>query len=751
VHRELLVCALLIALPLSLAGFGKAKTKKTRSTSSQQTKNPPRPDEVSAEATLERLSQEYLNSPDVQSRKNLISFCESSRGRSVAGLAYFLIGFDELQHNRLDGAEEFLRKAVSYPTPIDDYARYYRAEALFKLRRFEESHADLKDYLVKFRESPMREKALSSYWEASVTLNRPQAILESVEWLPSKSENPEALYYLAQAQESLGQNQDALSTYQRLYYRFPLYEKNSTVSQRVANLLTSNPELKLEIPKEWRTSRIEKLLQRKQSREALADLESLEQAHPAFARSPQFFLWLGSAQFGTGKYLDAIETFRKVTGSEPERNAQALFYLAESYRKLDDYHLFTQSVETLVEKFPKSAWSESALFSVGNYNLVRRNMEESTDFYQKIVDLFPDGLHAADSHWRVAWRLYRSKSYDRACEMFVDHLMRFPDSDNLLAASYWAARCKEDLGQPGEALKIYRALSRRAGQSYYGLLSYKQMASLKDATKAEQADTPEAAKIVRSLAKNEKAANPSDLSRLETTSWRTWPRVKALGLIQLFDLAARELLRPQVYGDSPVVHFQAAELYYQGKSFLPAISNLRRVFPNYLETPLDHLPKPIWEMFFPVNFASIIFKEADKQKVDPYLLLALIRQESGFDPQALSTANAHGLMQLLPSTARLVAKGMKMNPPSVARLHDPEVNIPLGTKYFSDLLRRFDGQSDKALASYNAGEDRVEAWTTEGFADRAEFVETIPFTQTRNYVKTIDRNYWFYKTLYGGQ
>jgi peptidoglycan lytic transglycosylase len=377
-------------------------------------------------------------------------------------------------------------------------------------------------------------------------------------------------------------------------------------------------------------------------------------------------------------------------------------------------------------------------------------MEESTNFYQKIVDLFPDGLHAADSHWRVSWRFYRLKSYERAGAMFVDHLARFPHSDNRMAASYWAARCKEALGQPGEAFRIYQALYKRSAQSYYGRLSQEQMASLKGTAGTGQTDSPELEQILRALTKNEKTAVPAELSQLDKMSWETWPRVKALALIQLFDKAAQELLRPQVYGESLTVHFQAAQLYYRGKNFLPAISNLRRVFPNYLETPLECLPKSIWEVFFPVNFASILFKEAERQEVDPYLLLALIRQESGFDPQALSIANAHGLMQLLPSTARLVARGMRMHPPSVARLHDPEVNIPLGTKYFSDLLRRFDGQSDKALAGYNAGEDRVEVWTSEGgYADNAEFVETIPFSQTRNYVKTIDRDYWFYKRLYG--
>src|SRR5437867_6731436 len=117
------------------------------------------------------------------------------------------------------------------------------------------------------------------------------------------------------------------------------------------------------------------------------------------------------------------------------------------------------------------------------------------------------------------------------------------------------------------------------------------MASLEGTTSAGQTDTPELAQILRNLTKNKKTAKSADLSQLEKMSWGALPRVKALGLIQLFDQAAQELLRAQIHGESSAVHFQVAQLYYRGKNFLPAISNLRRVFPNYLETPLECLPK----------------------------------------------------------------------------------------------------------------------------------------------------------------
>jgi soluble lytic murein transglycosylase len=239
---------------------------------------------------------------------------------------------------------------------------------------------------------------------------------------------------------------------------------------------------------------------------------------------------------------------------------------------------------------------------------------------------------------------------------------------------------------------------------------------------------------------------------MRSGSLTDWPRVRTLAQIQLFELAAQELQYRPAYGSSRTLDFQIAQLMVKARNFYQSTVVLRRVFPDYLDLPFNALPREIWEMFYPVNYEDIIKREAAKYAIDPFLIMALIRQESAFNPKAVSSADAHGLMQLLPSTARRLSREMKLARPSVARLHEPEVNILFGMRYVSDLLKQFDGQTEKVLASYNAGEHRVESWMSEGtYADSAEFVDTIPFSETRNYVKIINRNYFFYKALYGGE
>jgi soluble lytic murein transglycosylase len=133
----------------------------------------------------------------------------------------------------------------------------------------------------------------------------------------------------------------------------------------------------------------------------------------------------------------------------------------------------------------------------------------------------------------------------------------------------------------------------------------------------------------------------------------------------------------------------------------------------------------------------------------PYLVASLIRQESEFNPGAVSSANAYGLMQLLPRVGKGEAKAAHMRRFSVASLLEPDVNIQLGTHYFKEMVAQYNGQVEYALAAYNAGSNRVDEWLQSGhYRDVAEFVESIPFTETREYVQAIMRNAKVYQRLY---
>jgi soluble lytic murein transglycosylase len=183
-----------------------------------------------------------------------------------------------------------------------------------------------------------------------------------------------------------------------------------------------------------------------------------------------------------------------------------------------------------------------------------------------------------------------------------------------------------------------------------------------------------------------------------------------------------------------------------------ALRYAKKYVPSYFAQDIHELPRDTWALLFPLPWWDQLKKQATAAKVDPYLVAGLIRQESEFDPRAHSRSNARGLMQLLPSTARIMARKVpdpKARRYQLASLFTPDINLVYGTFYLKQVLDQFGGTAEYALAGYNAGENRVVQWLQNGpFEEPAEFVESIPFTETRDYVQAVLRNAALYRALY---
>ncbi len=175
---------------------------------------------------------------------------------------------------------------------------------------------------------------------------------------------------------------------------------------------------------------------------------------------------------------------------------------------------------------------------------------------------------------------------------------------------------------------------------------------------------------------------------------------------------------------------------------------MKAVFPDYLKTPLDTASAEMWRLAFPLPFRQELERNAKLRGLDLYLVAGLIRQESEFTPGALSRANAYGLMQVMPATGRQLARQLKLGRFRNSLLHRPDYNLRLGTVYFRSLLDQHEGSVEAALASYNGGKTRADAWLTWAtYREPAEFVETIPITETRTYVQAVLRNAWMYRRI----
>jgi len=182
-----------------------------------------------------------------------------------------------------------------------------------------------------------------------------------------------------------------------------------------------------------------------------------------------------------------------------------------------------------------------------------------------------------------------------------------------------------------------------------------------------------------------------------------------------------------------------------------ALRYIKHYAPGYLYMPFDQAPLQFWKLAFPIPYQLQITQQSRTQSLDPFFVTALIRQESEFNPSVVSHANAYGLMQLLPGTGRQLARNSGVRRFNASQLLTPDRNIQLGTTYVRNLMNSFGGQEEYVLASYNAGPGRARLWQTWGpFREQAEFIETIPFHETRTYVQVVLRNADTYRRLYGG-
>jgi soluble lytic murein transglycosylase len=271
--------------------------------------------------------------------------------------------------------------------------------------------------------------------------------------------------------------------------------------------------------------------------------------------------------------------------------------------------------------------------------------------------------------------------------------------------------------------------------SYYGRLAGKQL-SLQHAALLATAEVVPASIRVQDPA-------PADLPP-------TAPLIRKLLAAGLYDDALNELRYAQrAWGTSPVIEATIAWVYHEKGDLRRAITIMRRAYPQHMAAGGEGLPNEILQVIFPVTYWTSIKRYASTHDLDPYLIAALIAQESTFDPDAHSSANAWGLMQLVPSTGRRLAASVGIRRFNTRLLTNAEINIRLGTLYFSRLVEQFGG-TYYALASYNAGESRVVRWKADRPSlDEDEFIDDIPFPETQNYVKRILGTAEDYRRLYG--
>ena len=427
---------------------------------------------------------------------------------------------------------------------------------------------------------------------------------------------------------------------------------------------------------------------------------------------------------------------RALPDTADENGARRLDLLMELARDRDDTDGQKQTVSEMESRFPRSPWLADALFSSGNMYMLKRDYSTAIQYYSELATRFAGDKNAPAAHWRSGWLSYRMGLYQNAERMFDEQIRLYPAAVETVSALYWRGRLYETLDHNASlAAANYRTVIHAYQHFFYAQMSRQRLASLGG---TQPASEPQLDRF-----------QPLPQPHLVDTFPEDSPHLAKARL--LANAGLNEYIAQEIKADPNSSSWSAlaeAQIYSSYGETFRAVRSLKRALPGSASASIESIPLVYWRILFPEPWWDTIQSESAKNRLDPYLVASLIRQESEFDPSAISHANAYGLMQLLPSVGRKMAREEGIASFQTFQLLDPAMNIRLGTRYLRQMLDHFGGVQEYALAAYNAGDNRVADWQAAGpYSGIDEFVESIPFTETREYVEAILRNEETYRAI----
>jgi soluble lytic murein transglycosylase len=540
--------------------------------------------------------------------------------------------------------------------------------------------------------------------------------------------NADVLTRLGGAALAAGDRRKAAEAYGRVYYEFALTE---TAAHAAAQLATLQDQIvrtgyKADLGRASILFGARRYADARTAYAAIVGQTSGDDRELAELR-------IAECDFFLRRYRPAMDGLRPHL-DRASRRAEARFFYLSALRDAGQHDEYVVLTRALLEEFPESTWSEEALNNLGTHYILNNEDELAASAFAELYRRFPSGQRAERAAWKAGWWSYKNDDYDTTVRTFESAAQAFPRSDYRPSFLYWAARSHANLNQRTEALERFHVVHADYGNSYYGRLASQQIAR-------REAGLASAERAVAASRQPVTTAVPRP---------PTYGRIRNLLAAGLYDDALNELRHAQRrWGGSPALDATLAWAYHRKGELRRAISIMRRAYPQFLTTGGDEMPAEILEVIFPLTYWPSIRKHAAARGLDPYLIAALIAQESTFDPKIRSVANAWGLMQIVPATGRRLARTLNIRRFNTGMLTDPEINIRMGTLFFSQLVKQFGG-THYALAGYNAGESRVVRWKAERPGlDEDEFIDDIPFPETQNYVKRILGTAEDYRRLYG--
>jgi soluble lytic murein transglycosylase len=687
-------------------------------------------------ATLPELTHAFRSDPRPAAREALIRFASAHKDTDGA-LAWLALGIGEIEHQQqIPEALRHLDSASQRLPSLRDYPAFFTATGRLQLAQYADVQRALSPVWSRTPTSPL--VARSVYLQANALLggDQAQAALAFIEKHLADISKPGGELLLTRAAEALDDSRAAQTHAERIFTDYPLAPEAADAEAALQNYPALSPDA--------RYRRCVKLIEGGDYGRARRELTALLPVMPP-ASLGNVRLKLAQVDVQTKAYQKAYDALRILKVTAREADAERLFLLVRCARRLDHPDQFNEFLDHLAQQHPQSRWRLEALLAAADYYYVQNDIASYEPLYRTCAESFPSEPQAAECQWKVAWTEYfrRSPKAGTSLEAFVE---RYPGSEKVPAALYFLARLAETKKDWASARADYDAIAGLYPNYFYATLAREKLTD-KNLLHAAPAAAEQAWLESVALPKDKQFAGfePSKVTKERIE------RARLLVAAGLDDFAEAELQFGGKHDGQPqVIAVELAELNNLHDSPDKAIRYIKQLAPNYLSIPLESAPERFWKLAFPLPFRDSLEQYCRERSLDPFLVAALIRQESEFNPKVISHANAYGLTQVLPSTGREISRRLNLRGFRPDMLFTPETNLQIGTYFLRSLFDRLQGSWEAALASYNAGPSRVARWLHWGeFREPAEFIETIPFNETRNYVQSVLRNAELYRRLYG--
>jgi soluble lytic murein transglycosylase len=674
---------------------------------------------------------------------------------------YFQEGLEHFQDGSYLLAEYYFNKIKDDYLMLQDHVLYYLAKSLLMQEKFDTAEEHYSKLIQFFPDSIWAEKSNLEYADLFFLKNDYVTAEEEYNNFFNNFHNsdyiPYCLFQLAACKEKNEKYASAYENYKEIWLQYPTSEYSQKAPDSLDRLAEEN-SMEVFIPSaEQIYNRGEIFFSFYSYNSAIEEFDKILGENYVSSLSSRLYsktlFKKGMCYYNLRDY-DKSKSYLSLCYEKFPSSSVAddsLYFLGRVFTNLDMDDKATTYYQNLLNKFPQSNYSDDALYRLGRIYFFRDDFQNASLSYKRIINEYPNGDKLPESYWELGWVQYISGDWSSSKNTFRDMATSFSGTSLEEKALFWQAKCCQKLGDDDEAEGLYKKIISMNSYSYYTFTSSGLLTKLHSEARIPKINAsmrpcnPGIADLIPDVYSNlepGKIESYKDITHIEKAKELLKLEYRISASLEI-EAGSKEL------SEDPIKILGVSTLFLQAEDYINSQKLISRYHTKLKSTLTGSYRDYFYYLNYPYGYGNHVDYYSRQHNLDPLFTLAVIREESRFQPDVGSFAGALGLMQIIPSTGQSIAKQMGIPNFDNSMLLDSETNIKMGTFYLRQQLDNFNQNKFYTCGAYNGGPGNMSKWISRwGDRDMDEFIENIPYDETRNYIKKVMGSYYFYQMLY---